>query len=51
MNEEHQIELDEADWPEPRDDPDEEPTEPWARHGAPPWLELLDRVKEAKRQD
>jgi len=48
MNEEDRTE--EIEWPEPRDDPDEEPTEPWARHGAEPWVVLLERLEEMKRQ-
>ena len=49
MNENEHPEPDEADWPEPRQDPDEEPAEPWARHGAPPWVILLERLEEMKR--
>jgi len=31
-----------ADWPRPREDPDEEPAEPWAKPGPRrPWEELL----------
>jgi hypothetical protein len=30
--------LEKINWPDPRDDPDEEPTEPWAR--------IIDRNKE-----
>jgi hypothetical protein len=36
--------VDEIRWPEPRQDPDQEPSEPWARHGARPWRELLKEV-------
>jgi len=28
-------ENDEPTWPDPQDDPDEEPTEPWARDSDP----------------
>jgi hypothetical protein len=29
--EEEERQEEEAEWPEPRDDPDEEPSEPWAK--------------------
>ena len=35
----------EVRWPRPRKDPDEEPTEPWARPDAHSWEELLEEAK------
>jgi len=37
----------EIKWPKPRQDPVDEPAEPWAKPDAPEWRELLEKVFDA----